>query len=59
MLTVSQEEYLMHRRKGLYGPNAHEFQLERWGKGLEKRIDRGYVLFNGGPRIFLGRKSFS
>lgn len=46
----------MHRRKDLYGDDAEEFRPERWeGDGL-RNIGWGYLPFNGGPRICLGRK---
>lgn len=48
--------YLMHRRTDLYGEDAHLFRPERWEDGLERRVGWGYVPFNGGPRVCLGRK---
>lgn len=53
--------YAMHRRKDLYGADADVFRPERWAvtadDNLAKRIGWGYIPFNGGPRLCLGRKS--
>ncbi len=53
--------YVMHRRKDLYGSDAEEFRPERWDPNEDnevslKNIGWGYLPFNGGPRICLGRK---
>lgn len=54
--------YAMHRRKDLYGSNADSFYPERWDPNKPdnevslKNIGWGYLPFNGGPRICLGRK---
>ncbi|KAG8532765.1 uncharacterized protein KY384_002643 [Bacidia gigantensis] len=54
--------YAMHRRQDLYGEDSHEFRPERWTrKDLPLQNDRinaswGYLPFNGGPRICLGRE---
>ncbi|KAL9053335.1 MAG: hypothetical protein Q9162_004835 [Coniocarpon cinnabarinum] len=49
--------YFMHRRKDLYGEDAHEFKPERWEDGtLHEKIGWGYLPFNGGPRICLGQE---
>jgi len=45
--------YALHRRKDLYGENADQYMPERWN-GL--RPGWGFLPFNGGPRICLGRK---
>jgi cytochrome P450 len=45
--------FAMHRDKAVFGENAEEFVPERWS-GL--RPGWGYLPFNGGPRICLGRK---
>lgn len=53
---VGYSVYCLHRRKDLYGDDAEEFRPERWeGPGL-KNIGYGYLPFNGGPRVCLGRK---
>ena len=57
---VSYSVYAMHRRKDLYGEDADQFRPDRWdpssGKGPDLRnIGWGYLPFNGGPRICLGR----
>jgi len=56
--------YAMHRRKDLYGEHAEEFRPERWDEDLPLYHDEvnaawGYLPFNGGPRVCLGRKSSS
>ncbi|KAL1626012.1 hypothetical protein SLS56_007070 [Neofusicoccum ribis] len=48
--------YLMHRRQDLYGPDACEFRPERWDGDLERKVGWGYLPFNGGPRVCLGRE---
>ena len=48
--------YVMHRRKDLYGEDADEFRPERWEGDALKDIGYGYLPFNGGPRLCLGRK---
>lgn len=50
--------YDMHRRRDLYGEDAHLFKPERWldqkdRKGL--RVGWEFLPFNGGPRICIGR----
>jgi cytochrome P450 len=44
----------MHRREDIFGPNPETFNPNRWD-GL--RPGWGFLPFNGGPRICLGRKS--
>jgi cytochrome P450 len=48
--------YAMHRRKDLYGEDAHCFRPERWEGNELKDIGWGYLPFNGGPRVCIGRK---
>lgn len=48
--------YVMHRRRDLYGEDADEFRPERWEGDALKDISWGYLPFNGGPRLCLGRK---
>lgn len=60
-LTVGYSPYVMHRQKKLYGSDANLFRPERWDPNEEnevslKNIGWGYLPFNGGPRICLGRK---
>jgi len=55
--------YIMHRRKDLYGRDADVFRPERWDPNEDnevnlKNIGWGYLPFNGGPRVCLGRKYF-
>ena len=45
--------YSMHRRPDIYGADSESFRPERW-EGL--RPGWGYLPFNGGPRICLGRE---
>jgi cytochrome P450 len=44
--------YVIHRRKDIFGEDAEEFRPERWA---EARPDWGYLPFNAGPRICVGR----
>lgn len=58
---VSYGVYAMHRRKDLYGDDADDFRPDRWepksGSGPDLRsIGWGYLPFNGGPRVCLGRE---
>ena len=58
---VSYSVYAMHRRKDLYGEDANDFRPDRWEPGSEKgpdlrNIGWGYLPFNGGPRVCLGRE---
>ena len=51
----------MHRMKKLYGEDAESFRPERWDPHLDspvglRKIGWGYLPFNGGPRVCLGRK---
>jgi len=48
--------YAMHRRKALYGEDAHSFRPERWEGDELKSIGWGYLPFNGGPRICMGQE---
>ncbi|KAK0116170.1 hypothetical protein ONS95_013200 [Cadophora gregata] len=54
--------YAMHRRKELYGNDAELFRPERWDPREDdnsidlKNIGWGYLPFNGGPRVCIGRK---
>ncbi len=55
--------YAMHRRKDLLGEDAFEFRPSRWEEDLPLYHDEvnakwGYLPFNGGPRVCLGRKLF-
>ena len=58
---VSYCVYAMQRRKDLYGEDADEFRPDRWdpdqkdGRDL-RHINWGYLPFNGGPRVCLGRE---
>ena len=54
--------YVMHRFKRLYGEDVDTFRPERWDPDVDnpvnlKNIGYGYLPFNGGPRICLGRKN--
>ena len=53
---VGWSAYAMHRRKDFFGEDAEEFRPERWEK---LRPGWEYLPFNGGPRICIGRESFS
>ena len=61
---VGYSVYVMHRMKKLYGEDADDFRPERWDPDVEnavnlKNIGWGYLPFNGGPRICLGRESLA
>ncbi|KAL1745384.1 cytochrome P450 [Schizophyllum fasciatum] len=51
--------FLMHRRKDLWGPDAEEFDPDRW---LDDRLQKhlwhtfAFLPFNAGPRICLGQQ---
>ena len=52
--------YAMHRRKELFGPDAANFRPERWLENegrLASSVGYGYLPFNAGPRVCLGRTS--
>lgn len=58
---VAYSVYSLHRRKDLYGADAEDFRPERWEEDLPLNRDEttanwGYLPFNGGPRVCLGRK---
>ncbi len=44
---------IMHRRKDIWGEDAHDFRPERW-EGRKHGWE--YLPFNGGPRICLGQQ---
>ncbi|KAI0866205.1 cytochrome P450 [Xylaria cubensis] len=49
--------YALHRRKDIYGEDAHTFRPERWeGDELRNIHNYAYLPFNGGPRICLGQE---
>lgn len=47
--------YLMHRRTELYGEDANIFKPERWEDGKLRDIGWGWLPFNDGPRVCLGK----
>jgi cytochrome P450 len=52
--------YIMHRRQEIFGPDAEAFRPDRWleeGGRLFSTVGFGYLPFNGGPRVCLGRES--
>ncbi|KAI9054533.1 hypothetical protein LZ554_001689 [Drepanopeziza brunnea f. sp. 'monogermtubi'] len=50
---VAYSVYSMHRRKDVFGPDAEDFNPDRWDEGL--RPGWAYLPFNGGPRICVGQ----
>lgn len=59
---VGYAPYIMHRRADIFGPDAEEFRPERWledGGRLFSTVGFGYVPFNGGPRMCLGREFYA
>lgn len=53
--TVIYDVYSMHRDAAVFGANPEEFRPERWSN---LRPGWGYLPFNGGPRICMGRKQY-
>jgi hypothetical protein len=58
---IAYSVYSMHRRPDLYGMDAELFRPERWDEDMPMNRDPtntkwGYLPFNGGPRICIGRK---
>lgn len=51
--SVSYSVFVMHRRKDLWGPDADEFNPDRW---IGRKVGWEYLPFNGGPRICLGQQ---
>jgi cytochrome P450 len=58
--TLSYSVFLMHRRTDLWGPDALEFDPDRW---LDERVKKYlipnpyiFLPFNAGPRICLGQQ---
>lgn len=51
---VGYNVYAMHRRADTWGADAHTFRPERWAENPPRGW--GYLPFNGGPRICLGRE---
>ncbi|PVH71768.1 cytochrome P450 [Cadophora sp. DSE1049] len=45
--------YIMHRRKDIWGPDAHLYKPERW---INRKHSWNYLPFNGGPRVCLGQQ---
>lgn len=50
--TIFYYVYVMHRREDIFGPDAKDFRPERWEN---LRPGWGFLPFNGGPRICVGR----
>ncbi|KII89780.1 hypothetical protein PLICRDRAFT_174617 [Plicaturopsis crispa FD-325 SS-3] len=51
--------FLMHRRKDLWGPDAGEFDPDRWLDDRLARVTKNpfmFMPFNAGPRICLGQQ---
>ena len=60
---VAYSVYSLHRQPHLYGKDSEDFRPERWGQDLplfanETTANWGYLPFNGGPRVCLGREYF-
>ncbi|KAG1750532.1 cytochrome P450 [Suillus paluster] len=59
-ISISYSVFLMHRRTDLWGPDALEFDPDRW---LDERVNKYlipnpyiFLPFNAGPRICLGQQ---
>lgn len=50
---VTYSVLVMHRRKDLWGPDADQFNPDRWSI---RKAGWEYLPFNGGPRICLGQQ---
>lgn len=50
---VNYPVFVMQRRKDIWGPDANEFNPERWAS---RKAGWEYLPFNGGPRICLGQQ---
>lgn len=48
---------MLHRSTTIYGDDAEVFSPERWSDG--KARGWGYLPFNGGPRICIGRELYN
>ncbi|KAL2037979.1 hypothetical protein N7G274_009198 [Stereocaulon virgatum] len=54
-MPVAYSVYHMQRRKDLYGSDAGSFRPERWEGSELADLKWGYLPFNGGPRLCLGK----
>ncbi|KAK1064571.1 hypothetical protein LTR74_008573 [Friedmanniomyces endolithicus] len=54
--TVGFSVYIMHRRRDLWGPDALEFNPERWGDEKRKVPAWQFLPFLGGPRVCVGQQ---
>ncbi|MCJ1315275.1 hypothetical protein MMC15_000592 [Xylographa vitiligo] len=54
-MPVAYAVYHMQRRKDFYGSDAEAFRPERWEGPELADIKWGYLPFNGGPRLCLGK----
>ncbi|KAL8734372.1 MAG: hypothetical protein Q9166_001570 [cf. Caloplaca sp. 2 TL-2023] len=54
-MPIAYSVYHMQRREDLYGPDAGAFRPERWEGSELADIKWGYLPFNGGPRLCLGK----
>lgn len=50
---VNYSVHLMHRRQDIWGPDAEEFNPDRW---RNRKSGWEFLPFNGGPRICLGQQ---
>ncbi|KAK0265239.1 hypothetical protein LTR35_017206 [Friedmanniomyces endolithicus] len=54
--TVGFSVYIMHRRCDLWGPDALEFNPDRWGDEKRKVPAWQFLPFLGGPRVCVGQQ---
>jgi cytochrome P450 len=47
-------QYVNSRRKNIFGPDADDFQPERWEEDNDSKFGWAYFPFSGGPRRCLG-----
>jgi cytochrome P450 len=61
-VNLTYSDFLMQRRKDLWGADAEEFSPERWIDPERLKIMTSdpfkFIPFNAGPRICLGQVSF-
>jgi len=46
---------VVHYDKDVFGPDADEFNPDRWNEGDALRMERTMVVFGAGPRTCIGK----
>lgn len=53
---VSVPAYTIHREKSVFGPDAEEYNPDRWlAEGARQKFEKAFVPFSVGPRACVGR----